>query len=1194
MDFLDIVKCCRSKDGDRPLEQQTTNHSIISEPHRGFGASGTALRQVGEKPFAAGIFATDVSASGEYIAVLSADYNNAYIHILNINDALHVSEKSDITIPLQQDQFIAIQHVGVTISSDGTYVALYLEPHGNFGTRPGKPSPFPFCAFEFRSASEKDPQKGSVFGSLGRSFDKISQKLARGADYTNDSPEKWNNEWSPIKDQTISQLKDHFIGYGKFLARDKFKSDNEVIIEDGNSAHGNYFVAVNESRINVYDVDNDKQNVSVWDLKTGSNIKYISVNNPDNPNTHQDIISYLAVSPGGKLLALAGKDWIRTYFMDSCIEICETTIDDGSVLSIEFIDQGKNLLVTTDKPSPERTLVIMDALNLSARDIHTTELPPSFYSSPHIARPSTAPGRYGVMMTDNQVPRVYDVLQPGKLERAPLVRCQGEYVTNPSREPSRSANNQASSFDTDTKTYKEHTCHDVYSLVVDFEHRRKGDQQQKLWYVRLCRKGLPIMTVIPEPWRTLDVNDVSSPVKASFLPPWPQFIIVTPSGFQVWNLPCTNSDNQCGLALSWVMPRSGHAKFRDGKIDGYVQMIEKAVVIDGTNVRITISGKFGITEESVSIPKTQWFAPSETIHCINSFPLLASCYFDSSLDAQDAIIRYVFKHINHVPSGHAIGKSVMDAIAWSAKWKCCSDILGIILGSIDGKWIPRCTPTMRIKDGHHPDNPISLLLKNAKKDAYALSMAEQMMDYCIREAKSRCDPAFLHPVSACLPELVDYHPDIAIYVTLQSSLVPVRNKNFVVDRAIISPPLLTRVLDWVMRTVMKKRKRAIYRYEDPVFQLKSQLLSIAAGDFTTNIMVAAEIIPNPVNHERFREEIYVVPYSLLWHYRDEVTTPKSANAIMTWINTVMTWAKDLVTWIIKMVSTKQNIIYKAITLGCYAAVIGLNTLNPLHKPTLRLNFRSRKYHKSPAIAALIGYKWNSVAWKAWTIRMLYQGLFLVSVILITGNQIYPVIKIWNLIIPICLTMVLGILGLYLEALEFTDDYKLYLSSPYNPVDVVGYLIPTAGFLQLLISIIMFDNTNAIGDTRVLSIGISVVYLLAGGDFSSISEYIKSSGDLTFLFVIAAYYAFMVFLLLNVLIAVMNSTTARIEGEGTLTWLDNLYHHVGKAENLSFAAPGLRQRYDKFPQYVYYTVSQKRIKEFEESGNSLGPQEKGAE
>ncbi|KAK3816044.1 MAG: hypothetical protein J3Q66DRAFT_388318 [Benniella sp.] len=1283
--------------------------------------------------------------------------------------------------------------VRIAISFDGTYVALYQQPHGNSGTGPegSAPSRFPFCAFQFRSDSEKVPQKGSVFGSLGRPFDKISEKLAYGADYTNDSLEESNKEWGPVKElngKTISQLKGHFTGYGKFLARDKFKSDNEVIIEGGNSAHGDYFVAINESRINVYDVDKgwkplfghnigdlatmesrtkqlqmlhqsisgpqfvwqeDKQNVSVWDLETGSNIKYISVNNPVNPNTQQDIISYLAVSPGGKLLALAGKDWIRTYFMDSCIEICKTTIKGGSVQSIEFTDQGKNLLVTIDKPSPERknplvtidkpsskrTLVIMDALNLSSWHIHMKELPPdplpqSFYARHHIAQPSTAPGRYGVMMIVDKVLRTYDVLQPGETERAPLVSCRGKYVTNPSRERSRSAyslavdfenkgwttnprgklihesdsqaHSQASSFDISIGTVEhpeamrnEHRCHGAsphgaYSLVVDSEIRKNGDQKQKLARVCLYNEDQksPIMTIIPEPWRTLDEDEVGSPVKASFLSPWPQFIIVTSSSFQVWNLPCTNSDNQCELALSWVMLRSGRAKFR-GKIDDYVQMIRKTVVIDGTNVRTTISGDHRTTPTlgPVSIPKTQCFTLSETIHCINSFPLLAYCYADSSPEAQNAIIRYVVKHINHGPSGDDIGNSMMEMIASSAKWKCCSDILSIILGSTDGKWIPRrCTPTMRIRGGRQPANPILHLLKNAKKDPYAFSMAEQMMDYCIREAKSQCDPAFLHPVSACLPELVDHHPEIAIDVTRRSSLVPIRNKNFVVDRAIISSPLLTRVLDWVIWTVINKRKKPIYRYEDPVFQLKSQLLSITAGDFTTDIKIADEISPNPVNHERFREEVYVAPYSLLWHYRDEVTTPKPANAIMTRANAIMTWAKDMVTRLIKMISTKQNIILKAITLGCYAVVTVLNTLNPLNKPTLRLNFRSRKYHESPAIAALISYKWNSVAWKAWTIRILYQGLFLVSVILITGNQIYPVIKIWHLIVPICLTMLLGLLGLYLEALEFADDYRLYLSSPYNPVDVVGYLIPTAGFVQFLISIIMFDNTNAIGDTRVLSIGISVVYFqvanelrvfrdicnlmtniwnivwetrffiivfvffiiswthtilhmlrgksndclfvdesgntisyrwdcpvrstdfpdnpftayvttffIMGGDFSSISEYIKTSGDLTFLFVIAAYYAFMVFLLLNVLIAVMNSTTSRIEDEGTLAWLDNLYHHVGKAENLSFDAPGLRQQYDRFPQYVYYTVSQKRIKELEESGNSLeGPQEKGAE
>jgi hypothetical protein len=299
----------------------------------------------------------------------------------------------------------------------------------------------------------------------------------------------------------------------------------------------------------------------------------------------------------------------------------------------------------------------------------------------------------------------------------------------------------------------------------------------------------------------------------------------------------------------------------------------------------------------------------------------------------------------------------MDAIALAAKWKCCSDILSIILGSIDGKWIPRCTPTMRIRDGHHPDNPISLLLTNADKDAYALSMAEQMMDYCIREANSQCDPAFLHPVSACLPVLVEGHHDIAIDVTRRSSFISVRNKKFIVDRATFTNPWRT----WILDLVMDKGKRSIYEYQDVVFPLKSQLLSIAAGDFETPIEVAKEKSIDPVKNERFREKLYVAPYSLLWHYRDKDTNSVGATGIIAWVTGIIDWiaglAFDTIMWIKAMASTKPEIIRKTIITGCDAAVIAVNTVNPLHKPMVRLNFRSRKYHESPAIAALIRCRW---------------------------------------------------------------------------------------------------------------------------------------------------------------------------------------------------------------------------------------------
>jgi len=81
------------------------------------------------------IFASDVSASGEYIAILSADHDNAYVHILDINDALQKPASSSIrasyTINLKRGQFDNMQLVKIAISSDGAHIALYQKPCGD-------------------------------------------------------------------------------------------------------------------------------------------------------------------------------------------------------------------------------------------------------------------------------------------------------------------------------------------------------------------------------------------------------------------------------------------------------------------------------------------------------------------------------------------------------------------------------------------------------------------------------------------------------------------------------------------------------------------------------------------------------------------------------------------------------------------------------------------------------------------------------------------------------------------------------------------------------------------------------------------------------------------------------------------------------------------------------------------------------
>jgi hypothetical protein len=379
------------------------------------------LQQLGMNMFSpmAQVVATDVSASRDHIAILAAEQDNAYVGVWKMDTNPQLSSTgaagrnsshlylisgtepiASATIPLTKGQFDSMQHVRIAISSDGSLIAVYQQLCED-GLAPGGRVPgsfgFNFRLFRVPGSKEKcviplDYQKAQRIPSL-----------------------EWINNITPYSS------KDQFIGFGRFMARDKFRSN-----EGGKSgSEGDYFVAVDESRIGVYDVEyrfqllygiaigelcsmesrvrqlqmlhksiegtafvwmEDSMNVSVWDLVSGTNLKYISVNNPG--SRHQSGIDHLTVSPGGKLMAIAGKDWIWTYFMGSGTEICNTIIHDGEILNIEFLDEDKSLVVAIGKPSMEQMSVIMDAMDLSSWHHSPRIYPSTLHANQHIVQPS--------------------------------------------------------------------------------------------------------------------------------------------------------------------------------------------------------------------------------------------------------------------------------------------------------------------------------------------------------------------------------------------------------------------------------------------------------------------------------------------------------------------------------------------------------------------------------------------------------------------------------------------------------------------------------------------------------------------------------------------------------------------------------------------------------------------------------------
>ncbi|KAG0022985.1 hypothetical protein BGZ80_010673 [Entomortierella chlamydospora] len=1255
----------------------------------------------------------DVSVSGSYVAVLSATLSTAYVGIWDLESTLpteppafNAAERLEVhrrsitsnppmattTIPLHEGDYDNMRLVRIAISYDGQSVVVYQQPYEG-DIAPEEVSLSHDFRFPFR-------------------FFRVQNSFAV-AELIQETPQEATA--SLVEDMTIYRnMHDmgHFIGYGKFIAKDKITPNYKPKKCCSPNNPGDYFVACTESRILIYDASSDwkrlygiaigslaatnsrvlqlrtlfrsiegpsfvwredAQNVSVWDLVTGANRKYISVGNSNN-RLHQNEIEHITVSKnGGNILVLAGKDWIKTFFMDSGIEICGTVLKNGHrILDINFLDEDKSLLVTMIKSTSEQSSVIMDALNLSFQHCAKRQFASSTYSIQHVTQMSERTGtsrdvkdlngddKYAMMVVNGNELEMLEIPQPGVFGLGgTLMDCKSDCAIK-------------GYLGLNSHVFRAPGSNVTYRLVIDFEERDIENRRQKSVRVALVsvdenKLARRLMSLVPEPWAQFDVDegDAEEYIRASFLGSWTQFIIVFSGGFQIWNLPDPTSNNRCELALVWVRPRTErNAEVYDNRYAD--PSLEIRVCPHGEIVQASwIDYTTGDNDTTyIRIPKNNWTTRIETLYCINSVPMLISCYSEASSQAQDAMVRYTIKHINHEPPEGTSDDNVILKIARTSAWKDCTEFLAAVFRSNDGKWIPRCTSPSNGCGTSGPDtsrtlgfvkgrsiNSIVLLFKNSKKEPRSLPLAEQIIDYCIQEAKTQRDPAFLLPVLECLQLIAFYNPEIAINIVRRTAFIPVKDRNFVINNSMIahSPQLSMEMVG------IRRRKKPIYASQNSVFQLKSQLPRINGSDFSLHIEVSRQKIVDPLN-ETFKKQVYVAPYALLWHARDN------------------RWDKDA-----SIIATNNSPnIYRA-NRSLIRMVLGLvvDKMNPWSRQTIRANFTDLEYFDNPAIEALLQYKWNSFAHVPWAIRFIGQLIYYVLVLAVTFIQVYPDLLIIQLRGPLIAIVAMGSLFLYLELQQFLADHWKYIGSPYNLVDVLVFLLPAVGSIQLLINIPQDENTTIHGNSRVLSFSVlmiythllfemrivrsvcnivtiiisivgkiqvffaifalsilafthsllhllmaknhdclginadgvqsnlpdncpeidtdfpgnylgalSVTYFLLAGRYDNLDKDLDSE-DWAFHIMLAIYFFINVVLMLNILIALMNVAFSAGDDKAPLVWLDNRLRSVESAENISFAAPGLRERFDWFPQYIYYTASPRKVKAFEDKYPSQG-------
>ncbi|KAG0276586.1 hypothetical protein BGZ95_007327 [Linnemannia exigua] len=605
--------------------------------------------------------------------------------------------------------------------------------------------------------------------------------------------------------------------------------------------------------------------------------------------------------------------------------------------------------------------------------------------------------------------------------------------------------------------------------------------------------------------------------------------------------------------------------------------------------------------------------PFRAVHTYNFLEgvlQLIQVYESAGVALKDDIIRYVGERINMYPNPTALEENVVSYIC--TDWTTDSHVrtlafIKALLGSPLGRWLPL---------ENMPDiiNPIRLMLDHASTHPIAITVAEVIIDYCIRVAKVDEDPHFLEPIRRCLHDLTDPkkpYSEIALKTLRGFGHFPARGRQVILEYHVIAHPHKFRWRFW------KPDPRSLHQYKNQVLQ------------------ISPTVSPNPPK-DNFTRDLFTASFDMLWHKTgpaDEEASDELAADIQS--RAIFSWPMAFVAVIRRTLKVTNNA-----TVECHSF------------ETAALD--------NPALIALVEYKWNTIGYNYWLFRFLAQccfyALVLIAVLMQTygynNNGVYEGIFI--------AIFVASIAFLWLEILQLLKDRQGYIQSIYNTVDLLAFLFPLAGsiyelcviwgandvglnppllsfsvlfiFLHFLFELRVIRSVcqfvsiiiKAIASIRVFFFvfaggilgfsiallhllhtcvdeelcptakegfsnnmlrSISMTYFMMGGRYDPISIAFGTN-NVGFHVMLFVFFFFTVILMLNVLIALINHAIDDGDQTWQLDWLQNRMRYVESAENLTYDIPGFRTSNKWFPETIYYTGTPQQVRDYEKETRRL--------
>ncbi|KAF9397144.1 Transient receptor putative cation channel sub V member 1 [Mortierella sp. AD011] len=808
-------------------------------------------------------------------------------------------------------------------------------------------------------------------------------------------------------------------------------------------------------------LEDQGQTCSTWSITNGANINHLSSEGDVNftDRVYRSNLK-MAISPDESIIALAGVDGsIRTFFAKSGIEINPANHVRFINSKIEYLGfLGRNdrmLAIVHNNTNHKLESRVLDPLDFRFRIKYSpVPIPTAGITLLLAARnaSSTSNGQGMVCAADGKFLRFYST------QEIPLDPPVDLSAKPSDKHADKKLEEISATVDSENREYGDAGFQEngelIYSLHISAEAKplENGDGKDYLaLHVSVLQKTKSsdfdtkvLFDFVPEPWLRCPTSMQNKPdqlLTVYFLPCKKRFVIIGYQSIQIWALP-SKKYPMVRLLAFWSKPRDFKSLLKEPL--SYSEIYDKFHTIDDAWVFETHSDVtqltvrlFNGTDEKVILPGLSR-SHHGALDCHRSIYLLAASYsFASENESYEAhasaLVRFAVRYINRITTlGDILGdakSNVDEHESGDSKPRFESptpkehdvelpeieesdrvDMLRLLIHNIGfqhtsnpftkailltGDWIPREDLTW---------NPIQQAIEVENHE-----IVNDLVNSCIDNAKTR-HPAYLTLTIGVLDKLKTRYPSLTSKIFSEASYIKVKNKAYISTNAIVAKPPYQ---------LWKSKSTHWSEYDNPVFCIQTQLpfQTIKPKSFIDRLL---ESIMQPERTKSFPEnqgesntlgnkktqqslhtsnercyDIYVVPFSKLSTY--------SASG------------KDI---------------------SKFTEIAGTSLLD------------------NPAMVATLQFKWYKFGMVRWAARFSLVFAFSLLFIIITIAQINAVtdderyLTGWDNVVYAVIS--LGGVCLLFEIWQFMWDWKMYLSSPYNYLDLASFGLPILGCMEFLI------------------------------------------------------------------------------------------------------------------------------------------------